>query len=79
MWVTVEVGEVELPGAYRRSSTADRLWFDTAHTGTEHVVAIVGDVDAIDAVVVGRIIRHHPDLAPLGTNVNFVQPPATRS
>ncbi|MFF2511276.1 hypothetical protein [Streptomyces sp. NPDC058086] len=31
------------------------------------------DVDAIDAVLVGRLIRRHSDLAPLGTNVNFVQ------
>ena len=48
-------------------------WFDSAHTGTEHVVAVVDDVDAIDAVIVGRLVRHHADLAPLGTNVNFVQ------
>ncbi|MEV0480247.1 hypothetical protein AB0I69_06445 [Streptomyces sp. NPDC050508] len=30
-------------------------------------------MNAIDAVLVGRLIHHHPDLAPLGTNVNFVQ------
>lgn len=72
VWVTAEVGAVEL----RRVNAVCNgrpFWFDAAHTGTEHVVAVVDDVDGIDAEVCGRLIRHHPDLAPLGTNVNFVQ------
>jgi diaminopimelate epimerase len=72
VWVTAEVGAVEL----RRVSAIFNgrpFWFDAAHTGTEHVVGIVKDVDDIDAVVCGRLIRNHEDLAPLGTNVNFVQ------
>ncbi|NEW69828.1 diaminopimelate epimerase [Streptomyces rhizosphaericus] len=72
VWVTVEVSEI-LPRRLETVINGRPTWFDSAHTGTEHVVAIVGNVDAIDAVAVGRIIRHHPDLAPLGTNVNFVQ------
>ncbi|MGI5255648.1 diaminopimelate epimerase [Actinacidiphila glaucinigra] len=72
VWVTAEVGTVEL----RRVCAVFNgrpFWFDEAHTGTEHVVGIVDDVDAVDAVVCGRLIRHHEDLAPLGTNVNFIQ------
>ncbi|WP_326580851.1 diaminopimelate epimerase [Actinacidiphila glaucinigra] len=72
VWVTAEVGDVTL----RRVSAVFNgrpFWFDEAHTGTEHVVGIVDDVDAVDAVVCGRLIRHHEDLAPLGTNVNFIQ------
>ncbi|MFF1570345.1 diaminopimelate epimerase [Streptomyces sp. NPDC058293] len=72
VWVTAEIGAVEL----RRVSTVINgrpTWFDSAHTGTEHVVAIVEDVDAIDTEATGRLVRHHPALAPLGTNVNFIQ------
>jgi diaminopimelate epimerase len=72
VWVTAEVGAVH-PRRVQTVINGKPTWFDSAHTGTEHVVAIVDDVDAIDAVLVGRLIRHHPDLAPLGTNVNFVQ------
>ncbi|MEU9406336.1 diaminopimelate epimerase [Streptomyces sp. NPDC048281] len=73
VWVTAELGEV-LPRRLQAVINGRPTWFDSAHTGTEHVVAIVNDVDAIDAQVVGRLVRHHPDLAPLGTNVNFIQP-----
>jgi diaminopimelate epimerase len=72
VWVTAEVGAVAL----RRLQAVWKgrpFWFDSAHTGTEHVVAVVPDVDGLDAEAVGRMVRHHPALAPLGTNVNFVQ------
>ncbi|MCZ4507385.1 diaminopimelate epimerase [Streptomyces sp. ActVer] len=72
VWVTAEVGAVH-PRRVQTVINGRPTWFDSAHTGTEHVVAVVDDVDAIDAVVVGRLVRHHADLAPLGTNVNFVQ------
>ncbi|MGW2423358.1 diaminopimelate epimerase [Streptomyces sp. NPDC001709] len=73
VWVTAHTGTV----AMRRLMTMINgrpAWFDAAHTGTEHVVAFVKNVDQVDAVTVGRIVRHHRDLAPLGTNVNFVAP-----
>ncbi|MFG2996268.1 diaminopimelate epimerase [Streptomyces sp. NPDC048340] len=73
VWVTAEVGMVDL----RRVQTVINgkpTWFDSVHTGTEHVVAIVDDVDAVDAALIGRLVRHHEALAPLGTNVNFIQP-----
>ncbi|AOR33401.1 MULTISPECIES: diaminopimelate epimerase [Streptomyces] len=72
VWVTAEVGEI-LPRRLQTTINGRPTWFDSAHTGTEHVVAIVDDVEAIDAVIVGRLVRHHAGLAPLGTNVNFVQ------
>ncbi|MFE0256867.1 diaminopimelate epimerase [Streptomyces sp. NPDC059010] len=72
VWVTAEVGEV-LPRRLQAVINGRPTWFDSAHTGTEHVVAIVDDIEAIDAVMAGRLVRHHTDLAPLGTNVNFVQ------
>ncbi|MET7713032.1 diaminopimelate epimerase [Streptomyces sp. NPDC005407] len=70
--VTTEVGQVD-PRRVQAVLNGRPFWFDSAHTGTEHVVAVVEDVDSIDAEVCGRRVRHDPDLAPLGTNVNFVQ------
>ncbi|MEU1309126.1 diaminopimelate epimerase [Streptomyces cinnamoneus] len=72
VWVTAEVGVIQ-PRVLQTIINGRPTWFDSAHTGTEHVVAVVDDVDAIDADVVGRIVRHHKNVAPLGTNVNFVQ------
>lgn len=72
VWVTAEVGAVS-PRRLQTIINGRPTWFDSAHTGTEHVVAIVHDIDNIDAVMVGRLVRHHAGLAPLGTNVNFVQ------
>jgi diaminopimelate epimerase len=43
------------------------------HTGTEHVVTVVDDVNDVDVPGCGHLVRHHPALAPLGSNVNFVQ------
>lgn len=77
VWVTAEIGEIR-PRRVQTIVNGRPTWFDSAHTGTEHVVAVVDDVDAIEAVTVGRLIRHHPDLAPLGTNVNFVQATGTQ-
>lgn len=47
-------------------------WF--LDTGTRHFVRFVEDVEAQDVVVEGRVLRHDGRFAPVGTNVNFVQP-----
>ena len=44
----------------------------TVNTGVPHVVTVVDDIEALDVVATGRLIRHHPDFAPEGTNANFV-------
>ncbi|MCX3059330.1 diaminopimelate epimerase [Streptomyces beihaiensis] len=72
VWVTAEVGSVH-PRVVQVVINGRPTWFDGAHTGTEYVVAVVSDVDSIDTELVGRLVRHHSALAPLGTNVNFVQ------
>ncbi|HSO20558.1 MAG TPA: diaminopimelate epimerase [Desulfosarcina sp.] len=63
----------------REMRTGCRLHLDgtpvevaSVNTGVPHVVMVVADVDAVDVAAVGRRIRHHPDFAPAGTNVNFV-------
>ncbi|EMF01271.1 diaminopimelate epimerase [Streptomyces mobaraensis NBRC 13819 = DSM 40847] len=72
VWVTAEVGPIE-PRVVQTIINGRPTWFDSVHTGTEHVVAVVDDVDAVNAEVVGRVVRHHRNLTPIGTNVNFVQ------
>jgi diaminopimelate epimerase len=72
VWVTADVDRVEL----RRLQIVFKnrpLWFDSTHTGTEHVVTFVPDSESVDAETLGRLVRHHPELAPRGTNVNFLQ------
>ena len=44
----------------------------SVNTGVPHVVTVVNDIEAIDVVETGRLIRNHPDFAPDGTNANFV-------
>ncbi len=41
-------------------------------TGVPHIVIFVEEVDAVDVVALGRLLRHDAVFAPAGTNVNFV-------
>ena len=42
-------------------------------TGTRHLVVFVDDVTAVDVDRMGRELRHLPQFAPVGVNVNFVE------
>ncbi|WP_029552451.1 diaminopimelate epimerase [Thermocrinis jamiesonii] len=44
------------------------------NTGVPHFVVLVDDVEKIDVIKLGRLIRFHPSFQPKGTNVNFIQP-----
>ncbi len=44
-----------------------------AHAGTEHLVAVVDDLEAVPVGKWGRRLRRDPQLAPAGANVNFVE------
>ncbi|MFB7377232.1 diaminopimelate epimerase [Kitasatospora purpeofusca] len=70
--VTAEVGPVQMR-VLQAGWDGRVIWFDSAHTGTEHVVGFVPEVDSIEAEEFGRSVCHHEKLAPIGTNVNFVQ------
>jgi diaminopimelate epimerase len=71
--VTAEAGPV-LRAAAVVEDDGQAYEFDAVHTGTEHAVTFVTDVDAVDAVGMGRTVRYHASFAPAGTNVSFVQP-----
>ncbi len=43
------------------------------HTGTDHVVLFVDDLEAVDPAATAPAIRQDPAFAPAGTNVNFVE------
>jgi len=49
------------------------LTFYKVYSGTDHAVAFVDDVDAVDVEGVGRAVRYHKSFSPKGTNVDFVQ------
>ena len=55
------------PGLSRESSP----WY--LDTGTRHLVVFVDDVKAVDVDRAGRALRHLPQFAPVGVNVNFVE------
>ncbi len=42
------------------------------HTGTEHLVAFVSDLEGLPVEEWGRTLRQDPSLQPAGANVNFV-------
>jgi diaminopimelate epimerase len=70
--VTAQAGPV-MPRQVQVTWDGTGFAFDAVHTGTEHVVTIVDDVNDVDVPGCGRLVRHLPALAPLGSNVNFVQ------
>ncbi|MCL2727068.1 MAG: diaminopimelate epimerase [Bacteroidales bacterium] len=51
-------------------SDNDRFFMDT---GSPHLVIFEPDIANLDARERGAFWRHHPDFAPGGTNVNFVE------
>ncbi|MFB7510832.1 MULTISPECIES: hypothetical protein [Streptomyces] len=71
--VTADLNRLDMR-LFRTAWQGRPLWFDYAHTGTEHAVAFVDNVDDVDAEVCGRLVRHHEALTSVGgANVNFVQ------
>lgn len=43
------------------------------NTGVPHAVLFIENMEGVDVVRVGRMVRHHPHFAPNGTNMNFVR------
>jgi diaminopimelate epimerase len=48
------------------------LVISSINTGVPHVVIVCDQIENIEVVGLGSEIRHHPDFAPAGTNVNFI-------
>ena len=43
------------------------------NTGTPHAVFFVHSLENLEVAKLGAFVRYHPDFAPRGTNVNFVE------
>ena len=56
------------------SETPEAVHF--VHTGTEHLVTFVPDLDAVPVEEWAPPLRHAPHVQPEGANVNFVEVPA---
>ncbi len=52
---------------------SDPVNVHSVNTGVPHAVIICDDVHKVNVSGLGRMIRMHPDFAPSGTNVNFIQ------
>ncbi|MGD9247058.1 MAG: diaminopimelate epimerase [Desulfobacteraceae bacterium] len=55
------------------STASGRVNYISLNTGVPHVVIEVDDIESTDVVGMGREIRRHPEFAPAGTNVNFLE------
>ncbi|MBI3997188.1 MAG: diaminopimelate epimerase [Candidatus Omnitrophica bacterium] len=53
--------------------------FGSVNTGVPHVVIPVTQLARVNVETIGQSIRSHRMFAPRGTNVNFIQPDATRA
>lgn len=51
----------------------ESLTVDSLNTGVPHAVVFVADADRAMVQPLGAALRYHPQFAPKGTNVNFVQ------
>lgn len=49
------------------------LVYSYINTGVPHTVLFTQDIERVDVVKLGRMVRFHPQFAPNGTNVNFVR------
>ena len=69
----INLPDVELPRELPEVEPASgEHWLALGAVGVPHVVVRVGDVDAIDVVGRGRVLRSHPKVGPVGANVNFI-------
>ncbi|MFO8062071.1 MAG: diaminopimelate epimerase [bacterium] len=51
----------------------EKIRGDYLNTGVPHFVILTRDLESIDVKGLGRQVRMHPDFAPEGANVDFVQ------
>ena len=70
---------VPAPTAPRITPVNGESRFGFATVGVPHLVVVVEDLNAVDLVRRGRVLRHDPTLGAAGANVNFIAPADTRS
>ncbi|MGZ5023819.1 MAG: diaminopimelate epimerase [Chthoniobacterales bacterium] len=55
------------------SAAGQKIKCHYVDSGVPHVVIPVSDIASIDVRALGAAVRHHPDFAPRGANVNFLE------
>src|SRR4051794_29600068 len=71
----INLPDVDLPREHTALlPAAGEHWVSFGNVGVPHLVVRVADVEAIDVVARGRILRSHPSVGAAGANVNFVAP-----
>jgi diaminopimelate epimerase len=74
--------EINLPDADLPRSMPDlkrasgERWLSLGTVGVPHLVVRVDDIEAVDVLGRGRMLRSDPRVGPVGANVNFVSPQA---
>jgi diaminopimelate epimerase len=77
-----EQAEINLPDCDLPEEIGDiepeqgEQWLALGTVGVPHLVIRVGDIEGVDVLGRGRLLRSHPRVGPAGANVNFISPPA---
>ncbi len=66
--------KMQPPKEFREAISVEGFESFYVNTGSPHAVLYVSPLETFDVQNVGRKIRHHTELFPGGTNVNFVEP-----
>ena len=73
----ISLPDCDLPRAVDDlAAAAGEQWLALGTVGVPHLVIRVHDIEAVDVLGRGRMLRAHPRLGPEGANVNFVSAPA---
>lgn len=68
--------DCDVPRVMEGLAGEKELWLALGTVGVPHLVIRVDDIEAVDVLNRGRLLRSHPRLGPEGANVNFVSAPA---
>ena len=69
----INLPDVALPrDAPELERAAGEHWFSLGAVGVPHLVVRVDDIETVDVLSRGKVLRSHPALGPMGANVNFV-------
>jgi diaminopimelate epimerase len=73
----IRMPDLELPAEVPGLSPGNgEAWMVAGTVGVPHLVVRVSDIEAVDVLGRGRLLRFDPRLGPAGANVNFVTPGA---
>jgi diaminopimelate epimerase len=71
----INLPDTDLPQEHRGISLQRReRWCSWGMVGVPHVVIRVDDIERVDVLERGRLLRSHPSLGAGGANINFISP-----